>query len=436
MKGKLFYWWVCLGIGAWGTAEPEAPMPVRARVELKNGNLFSGEVLPGSQEDLRLKPYWLDSPLRIQSSEVLHFRQLNPPARAEDPAYRIQFPSGKQFPVQSVRSVEEGFMVESAWGAEIRIPKSSLQGIEFLNASGLLYYGPMVRLPGREEESFRQLLMNQPGMQWMTAPIQFPQKFQLEIEMEPLAQNYVYHIALFDWQTRAWGSVVFQVTPDQISAAWYRREKQNQMLVTNWRQGIEEVEGRQQFRFFVDLDKDEMTLFLQGEAVHTWTQTEIESLRSDIPFKMGFRYLSGSGTVKISSIRLMPWGGELPRGNIEEKKDALLFKTGERLSGSLLSMDDSQIMFLAEGEGNERLFQLKDLLEVRLVGGEMPREPLRSADRARVYLQGGGDPWYMTMDSLNAERLTGEVWTGATPFPVSIPLSAVQRLDFPEVKGR
>ncbi len=434
MNGKVLWSCFWLGLGFWGVGQAEEAEPIRVQVALQNGNRFSGELLPATQDHLLLKPYWLASPLRLEPGDLYRYQKLNSLPADEDPQYRIQFHSGNYFSVKSVRTDGDAFEMEGVWDGDVRVPRSSLKGIEFLDATGLLYYGPRVLLPGQDAETHRKLLMNQAGMQWQTEKIQFPKKFQLEIEMEPAAENYVYHISLFDWQTRAWGSVVFQVTPDQISAAWYQRRNQNRMSVKNWRQPIKEMTGPQQFRFFVNLEKNEMTLWLNGDEIHTWTEPETESLRSEMPFNIGFRYLSGTGAIKISSIRLMPWSGELPSKNADTSKDHLVFKTGEQLAGSFQAMDRSHVTFLAEGEGKGLLFSLDKILQLSLSSEGVWRESGPPATSAQVYLQGGGDPLQVAVDSLNGGGLTGRVWTGATPFSLSVPLSAVQRLEFPETK--
>lgn len=430
MNGKIRYGLLLCGFLLFGEGFANESAEPRVQVVTVHGDTLTGELIQRKGEDLQLKSYWLDQPLNIDFGEMSLFKILDTPESRQRGDLRLVFPSGNLLMVKAVQSEETGFVALPTWGGELQLPENTLKRIEFLNPEGLLYFGPMFEGTEQKDRVHRPIFLPRPGLQWETENIKYPQKFVLEIEMETETDDFLYHLSLFDWKRRAEGAVVFEVSANRISSAWYQRISRNRMTVKNWREAFTVDPYRQHLRFFVNLEEKTLTLKVNGEIIETWKGEFTQSLTAENDSTIGFRYMSGTGQIKVSSIRIMPWEGTLPDEKTGSDQDRLTLKSGRSFSGEFKSLNMKETGFWIKEHETAEFFPNREILSLDLIPRGNRPEPRTPAGMIKLFFVGERDPIKVSDLSYNEGLIHARIWTGAAPVQLSVPLTSVQQLEF------
>lgn len=433
MKGKVPFI-LCL-LPFFGALSQEIPN-VQASLVLQNGDRLTGELISSTERTFIFSSYWSEDLFEIPVSEVQKYERPAKFENAVQEGVRVFFHHGGYLTVLSIELNDGVFKAESSWGEMVFIPAASVSSLKFFHSEKILYQGPKalesetVRIEGKRS-------LTPQVRQWTSIPVNYPDSFLLEMELNTRSPEFTYQLQLFhSLDQRTPGRVTLEVSEEMISGSSFQQTPQNRINVKNWRKPLPGKKTQHRFQLFGDTQKNIFTLYVNHQKIHTWENEPIGLMIGSRPLPITIRYLLGEEALELTNVRLFEWNTDsYTRGEVSEnfEKDTVISSGTPKQTGDLLSLNLEEPGAVLQTEDDLTLrIPLSRLFEIFLGRGSRQKNSLGSSEFVLLETGGYADRLFLSSvllkdGYLEATLLYGEVSTG-----IRISLDKVYRLSFPK----
>lgn len=190
----------------------------------------------------------------------------------------------------------------------------------------------------------------------------------------------------------------YQLRLDRSNAYMYRTspKRGSENMGSNGRSGLGTSQSKAQISVYVDKEKKEISLLINGRLIKTWRELAGREFNGK---GRGIMFVTRNSTpVRVSDIQISEWDGNLPKGNNvaagDGKEDFVEFINQDSLSGQVLSLKRGRLEIDAGfGEPVEVALERIGRIDLKGRGGSVPEMPVRAVFRDRGKLSFALGEW-------------------------------------------
>jgi hypothetical protein len=337
--------------------------PGRGRIVFQNGDTLKGQLL-GWGAHITWEHAGMTHPASFKIDSVSAVELGSSEARGES-AYTVGLRSGGRLPAEDVQLDGDSFLVSTEVAGKLRIPRTAVESISS-GVQGLAggSEGDWTVIRGLKGWTWKGGVLSTTRRAAIGRKVEFPDRFRIQFDLEwDGAMDLIFSFKVPTFERAGSGGYCVRFRPGWVEMYRNVASASNRITRAETPELLSATSARFEIRF--DDTRRRAVIFCNGRKLQeAHEQDEIED-------GAGFLFLSQSGSLSVSNIRLLAWDGTDLSGPEEPlSKDTARLKNGDTLSGRLVSINKQTLLMKTE-YGDARI-PSSDLSSLHLAAGESP----------------------------------------------------------------
>ncbi len=392
--------------------EQAADKPLPDRLEFLNGDLLSGTLVSLSPKELVWHHPDAEGDLRLAATNLksIELHSL-PPVRPAADQVQVGLTNGDMLRGKIVAMDGEKLLLDTVYAGQMTIRRPMLASLRPAETTGdVCYAGPnsldeWTRGNNRDAWEFRNgALYSVQGNGSLGRDVKLPDRARVDFELAWQGQPY-FTVSLFADNLESCYGPGYQLAMQGNYVSLNRRTKGSSNGLGGYHAPALQTKRKAQVSVRVDRKGKTVALLMDGALVQQWTDPAgLDEGGTGIVFYVN------QNQHRIRNLRVMPWDGKMePSGGEAEeapatKEDQIQFANGDRVTGSLLGIKDSEVT--VKSPYAELKIPLERIVLVTFQEDSQERARRNAGDVQGLFQDGG----QMTLNllSLQSGTLQGE----------------------------